>query len=145
LREWVSFPELKIKTIKAKIDKGARTSALHVSNIKIFKRTNKVTFTIHPVQRQRYRVINTSAFRKAQSRATKRSLNITNVSIHSLKHNYGARLRAAKVPEEDRGFLMGHKGKMRMTTYYSAPELMKMLDYSKPANYTKEFSFDEEK
>ena len=60
-REWVSFPELKIKTIKAKIDTGARTSALHVSNIKILKRTNRVTFTIHPVQRQRNPVINTSA------------------------------------------------------------------------------------
>ncbi len=60
-REWVSFPELKIKTIKAKVDTGARTSSLHVSNIKIYKRTNKVTFTIHPVQRQRYPVINTKA------------------------------------------------------------------------------------
>jgi len=60
-REWVSFPELKIKIIKAKIDTGARTSALHVSNIKILKRTNRVTFTIHPVQRQRNPVINTSA------------------------------------------------------------------------------------
>lgn len=60
-REWVSFPELKIKTIKAKVDTGAKTSALHVSNIKIYKRTNKVTFTIHPVQRQRNPVINTKA------------------------------------------------------------------------------------
>lgn len=60
-REWVSFPELKIKSIKAKIDTGARTSALHVSNIKILKRTNKVSFTIHPVQRQRNPVINTTA------------------------------------------------------------------------------------
>jgi len=57
-REWVSFPELKIKTIKAKIDTGARTSALHVSNIKIYKRTNKVKFTIHPVQRQWNPVVN---------------------------------------------------------------------------------------
>ncbi len=60
-REWVSFPELKIKTIKAKIDTGAKTSALHVSNIKIYKRTNKVTFTIHPVQRQRHPVKNVTA------------------------------------------------------------------------------------
>lgn len=60
-REWVSFPELKIEAIKAKIDTGARTSALHVSNIKIYKRTNKVAFTIHPVQRYRNPVINTTA------------------------------------------------------------------------------------
>ncbi|MZH03354.1 MAG: hypothetical protein F3745_08180 [Nitrospinae bacterium] len=60
-REWVSFPELKIKTIKAKIDTGARTSALHVSNIKILKRTNEVKFTIHPVQRKRNPVLNSTA------------------------------------------------------------------------------------
>jgi hypothetical protein len=50
-REWVSFPELQVETIKAKIDTGARTSALHVSNIKIMRRTNKVSFTIHPAQK----------------------------------------------------------------------------------------------
>lgn len=60
-REWVGFPELKIKTIKAKIDTGARTSALHVSNIHILKRTNTVKFTIHPVQRSNQPVINATA------------------------------------------------------------------------------------
>ena len=78
----------------------------------------------------RVQKMNTSAFRKARSRAAKRFPNIINVSIHNLKHTYGARLRAAGVPEEDRYFLTGHKGKMSMTTYYSAPELMKMLEYS---------------
>ncbi|MBC8283743.1 MAG: ATP-dependent zinc protease, partial [Nitrospinae bacterium] len=60
-REWVSFPELNIKTIKAKVDTGARTSALHVSNIQISKKTETVSFTIHPVQRHRNPVINTKA------------------------------------------------------------------------------------
>lgn len=60
-REWVSFPELGIKTIKAKIDTGARTSALHVSHIKIVKGTNIVKFRIHPVQRRARPMIEASA------------------------------------------------------------------------------------
>jgi len=60
-REWVSFPDLGIKTIKAKMDTGARTSALHVSNIRVSKKTNIVKFTIHPVQRKWRPVIEASA------------------------------------------------------------------------------------
>ena len=74
--------------------------------------------------------MNTSAFREARKRAAQKFPNLINTGIHSLKHTYGARLRAAGVPEEDRNFLTGHKGRMSMTTYYSAPELMKMLEYS---------------
>jgi integrase len=79
----------------------------------------------HPIKK-----MNTSAFRNARNRAASKSPGIGNVGIHSLKHTYGARLRVAGVPEEDRYFLTGHKGRMSMTTYYSAPELMKMLEYS---------------
>ncbi len=60
-REWVSFPELKVKTIKAKIDTGARTSSLHVTNLKMVEGTNIVKFKIHPVQRESHPVINASA------------------------------------------------------------------------------------
>ena len=74
--------------------------------------------------------MNDSAFRNARARAVKKLPNIKNASIHSLKHTYGARLRVAGVPEEDRNFLTGHKGRMSMTTYYSAPELNQMLEYS---------------
>lgn len=74
--------------------------------------------------------MNGTAFRKARRRATKKLPSLRNVGIHNLKHTYGARLRAAEVPEEDRNFLTGHKGKMSMTTYYSVPELKKMLEYS---------------
>ena len=74
--------------------------------------------------------MNESAFRKARARAAKKLPNLKNASIHSLKHTYGARLRVSGVPEEDRNFLTGHKGRESMTTYYSAPELNKMLEYS---------------
>lgn len=51
-REIISIPELGIKEIKAKVDTGARTSALHVSNLKIYKRgqTQFADFTVHPKQ-----------------------------------------------------------------------------------------------
>ena len=52
-REWVSFPEFGITTIKAKMDTGARTSAIHAKHIQTFqdRGTPMVQFTVHPIQR----------------------------------------------------------------------------------------------
>jgi len=50
--EWCSFPELGIPTIKARVDSGAKTSALHAINIAPFIKDdqNWVKFDINPIQ-----------------------------------------------------------------------------------------------
>jgi len=51
-REWLVLPTLSIGKIKAKVDTGARTSALHAFWVDAYKKDHQqwVRFAIHPLQ-----------------------------------------------------------------------------------------------
>lgn len=52
-QEWCSLPAIHIPAIKTKIDTGAKTSALHASEIEFFHRDNKsfVRFIVQPLKK----------------------------------------------------------------------------------------------
>jgi ribosomal protein S6--L-glutamate ligase len=53
--EWCQISQLGIPAIKARVDSGAKTSAIHAFNIQVFKRGNTpwVSFDVHPLQNNR--------------------------------------------------------------------------------------------
>ncbi len=61
--EWCSFPALGIPTIKARVDSGAKTSALHALNIQPFTREgeNWVKFDINPIQNNQKTILHCEA------------------------------------------------------------------------------------
>jgi hypothetical protein len=62
-REWLMLPQLGVDAIKAKVDTGARSAALHAFDIHIESRGEKqiVLFKVHPLQRNSRLTVNCEA------------------------------------------------------------------------------------
>lgn len=102
-REWVALPELGLARIKAKIDTGARTSALHAWEVRQFERDGAVwvRFTVHPQQRSTKATVDIEApvleFRHVRSstgHATLRPVIRTALELFGVRRNIDLTLAA---------------------------------------------------
>lgn len=89
-REWVGLPDLGVRSIKVKVDTGARSSSLHVFDLENFERDGEkwVRFCIHPVQRRSEQSVDAEAkvleyrsVRSSSGKATMRPVIVTSVSL----------------------------------------------------------------
>lgn len=62
-REWILLPDLALPPIKAKVDTGARTSAIHAFSVRPFVENGqeKVEFQIHPRQLDNEHIVTCTA------------------------------------------------------------------------------------
>jgi hypothetical protein len=110
-REWVSLPHLRIPWIKAKVDTGALTSALHAFDIHVTSQRGRrfVRFSVHPLQRNSVVTIETQAplhdmrpVRSSSGHETVRPVIVTEVEILGRPWS----IELALIARDDMGFRM---------------------------------------
>jgi len=89
-REWVGLPDLGIKSIKAKVDTGARSSSLHAFDLEQFVKDGEewVRFKVHPKQRNARKTVETEAkilemrsVRSSSGKASTRPVVLTTIKL----------------------------------------------------------------
>lgn len=110
-REWVALPDLGVARIKAKVDTGARSSAIHAYDVELFEQEGRqfVRFVLHPRQQNTKVTINAQAevleFRNVRSstgHVTERPVIVTEVELDGRKWPVELTL----VNRDDMGFRM---------------------------------------
>ena len=89
-REWVGLPDMGIDTIKVKVDTGARSSSLHVFDVKQFQNDGEswIRFKVHPEQKKATSTLECEAklleyrsIRSSSGKATIRPVILTNLKM----------------------------------------------------------------
>ena len=95
-REWVGLPDLGVGAIKAKLDTGARSSALHTFDVETFRKRGRsmVRFAVHPIQRSNLNslvceaeVVDEREVRSSSGTLQKRLVIATTVSLMETEHS----------------------------------------------------------
>lgn len=119
-QEWCAFPDLNIEHVKAKVDTGAETSALHATNIEkvMIKGEAFVRFLVHPFGSESDHDIQCQAILKSarnitSSNGTKEMRYVIETTLH-----IGTLQRKIELTLTDRSFmrfnvLLGRKALMR--------------------------------
>ena len=93
-REIIALPKLGISQIKAKIDTGARSSALHAFHVEKFQRDGQemIRFQVHPHQRDSTHTVSAEAelleyreVRPSSGKAQLRPVILTNVELEGVQ------------------------------------------------------------
>jgi hypothetical protein len=115
-REWVALPDLNVKAIKAKVDTGARSSSLHVFDLKVIERegVQLARFKVYPAQRSKRDEIQAEAtileFRSVKSSSGKSSIRpviVTTISL--LDQTWQAEVTLANRDEMGFRMLLGRE------------------------------------
>ncbi len=110
-REWVALPMLGVARIKAKVDTGARSSAIHAYDVEVFEQEGKqfVRFVLHPRQQNTQVTINAQAeilefrsIRSSNGQVTERPVIVTEVELYGRQWPVELTL----VNRDDMGFRM---------------------------------------